>query len=168
MKDKVIVLGAGKSGISAASLLIKIGGYVLLYDANEKIDTEKIKKEISDDDKLTIKLGKLSDEDIENVSICVISPGIDPSSEVPQKLVKHGIQLWSEIQLGYHVAKGRLFAITGTNGKTTTTSLLGAICANFYPETLCVGNIGIPYTSKALDTTNSPILLCMIISSCRR
>ena len=47
MKDKVIVLGAGKSGISAASLLIKIGGYVLLYDANEKIDTEKIKKELN-------------------------------------------------------------------------------------------------------------------------
>ena len=73
-------------------------------------------------------------------------------------------QYWGEIELAYHFAKGRIIAITGTNGKTTTTSLVGEIMANYFDDVKVVGNIGIPYTSVAADTTEDTVTVAEISS----
>ena len=74
MNDKVMVAGAGKSGIAAAKLLLETGGTVLLYDSNEKLDTEKVLAEFPENAKITLKLGELEKSDFAGIQICVMSP----------------------------------------------------------------------------------------------
>ena len=74
------------------------------------------------------------------------------------------IPIWSEIQLAYHCAKGRLAAITGTNGKTTTTALTGQIMKDYFDSVFVVGNIGIPYTQVALETKESSVTVAEVSS----
>ena len=72
--------------------------------------------------------------------------------------------IWGEIQLAYHCAKGRLAAITGTNGKTTTTALTGQIMRDHFKDVYVVGNIGIPYTEVALDTEETSVTVAEVSS----
>lgn len=162
--QKVLVAGCGKSGISAAKLLLKMGGEVVLYDGNEKLDPEKIRKNFEEDDKLTIVLGPLSRTDLVGVELSIISPGIPLDAPFVPVLDDAKIPIWSEIQLAYHVSKGKLVAITGTNGKTTTTALTGAIMKTYFDEVFVVGNIGIPYTETALETTEKSVTVAEVSS----
>ena len=152
-----MVAGAGKSGISASRLLLSLGGKVLLYDSNKELNVEKIRSTLGCADRLKIVTGELSKNDIDGISICVISPGIDTEAPFVEFIKSEGVVLWSEIELGYQVAKGKLIAITGTNGKTTTTALTGAIMKEFNSDTYTVGNIGLPYTETALLTSDESI-----------
>lgn len=162
--QKVLVAGCGKSGISAAKLLLKMGGEVVLYDGNEKLDPEKIRENFEEDDKLTIVLGPLSRTDLVGVELSIISPGIPLDAPFVPVLDDAKIPIWSEIQLAYHVSKGKLIAITGTNGKTTTTALTGAIMKTYFDEVFVVGNIGIPYTETALETTEKSVTVAEVSS----
>lgn len=166
MKDIVMVAGMGKSGISAAELILNIGGRVLLYDSNETLDSETVLSKFDEDNvkNINVKLGKLNEEDIKDIRVCVMSPGISLETEFVKLLLTHRIQLWSEIQLAYFVAKGKIMAITGTNGKTTTTALLGEIMKRKYEKCFVVGNIGIPYTQIALDTDENSVTVLEVSS----
>lgn len=166
MGNKVMVAGAGKSGISATKLLLKMGGEIVLYDGNDKIDAESILNSFEEEekDRIELKLGDLTYDDIRNINICVISPGISLEEDFVLLLEEAKIQLWSEIQLGYQVAKGKLLAVTGTNGKTTTTVLLGEILKTVFEETFVAGNIGVPYTEMALDTTDKSMTVLEVSS----
>ena len=166
MKDIVMVAGMGKSGISAAELILNIGGRVLLYDSNETLDRETVLSKFDEDNvkNINVKLGKLNEEDIKDIRVCVMSPGISLETEFVKLLLTHRIQLWSEIQLAYFVAKGKIMAITGTNGKTTTTALLGEIMKRKYEKCFVVGNIGIPYTQIALDTDENSVTVLEVSS----
>lgn len=159
MSNKVLVAGMGKSGISAAKLLLSAGGEVLLYDGNENIQKEDILAQFDEEyqSRISIKLGELSRIDINNISICVISPGISLESPFVKLLDDNNIQIWSEIQLAYKMSKGKLVAITGTNGKTTTTALTGEIMAKYFESTFVVGNIGIPYTDIVNETIETSV-----------
>ncbi len=157
MNERVMVAGAGKSGISAAKLLLETGGAVFLYDSNAEMDEAALRANFPEDAKLTIKLGELERPDISGIQICVMSPGIDLETAFVKLLTDNKVQLWSEIELGYQVAKGRLVAITGTNGKTTTTTLTGEIMKEAFGDAFTVGNIGLPYTETALKTTDSSV-----------
>lgn len=157
MNEKIMVAGAGKSGISAAKLLLETGGTVFLYDGNADLNPEEICANFPGNAKLTLKLGELERADITGIQICVISPGIDLETPFVRLLTENKIQLWSEIELGYQVAKGALVSITGTNGKTTTTALTGKIMENAFGDAFTVGNIGIPYTETALKTTEKSV-----------
>lgn len=159
MNEKIMVAGAGKSGIAAAKLLLETGGAVLLYDGNDAADPEALLAAFPEDADIALKLGELEREDLAGVQICVMSPGIDLETPFVRMLTENGIQLWSEIELGYQVAKGRLAAITGTNGKTTTTALTGEIMKNAFgrENAFTVGNIGVPYTEAALRTTDRSV-----------
>ena len=138
MNERVMVAGAGKSGISAAKLLLETGGAVFLYDSNAEMDEAALRANFPEDAKLTIKLGELERPDISGIQICVMSPGIDLETAFVKLLTDNKVQLWSEIELGYQVAKGRLVAITGTNGKTTTTTLTGEIMKNAFGDAFTV------------------------------
>ena len=166
MRDIVMVAGMGKSGVSAAELILNIGGRVLLYDSNETLDPETVLSKFDEENvkNIHVKLGRLTEDDIRDIRVCVLSPGISLETDFIKLLLAHRIQLWSEIQLAYFVAKGRLMAITGTNGKTTTTALLGAIMQRKYENCFVAGNIGIPYTQIALHTNDKSVTVLEVSS----
>lgn len=159
-----LVAGTGKSGISAAKLLIAHGVKVTLFDENEKRDKNDLMEKLSRSELVTILLGKLTDEVLKQTDIMVISPGIPVDSAFVEEVKKAGIPVWSEIELAYYFDKGKIAAITGTNGKTTTTALVGEIVKAWNPKTIVVGNIGIPYT-ELCDTTDDDSATVAEISS---
>ncbi len=164
MSQRVIVAGSGKSGIAAAKLLLDMGGEVILYDSNKDLDKEEIRKKFKKEDKVTVLLGELKRSDLLGVELCVISPGISLDAPFVSVLAQVKIPVWSEIQLAYQCAKGKLIAITGTNGKTTTTALTGEIMKSFFEDVHVVGNIGIPYTEEALSTEDDSVTVAEVSS----
>ena len=152
MKKKILVAGAGISGKNACRLLLSEGRDVILYDGDASRDRDALAAEFAGVGTPEIVLGELSRETLEQTGLCVISPGIPLDSPLAETLKAVGIPIWSEIELAYSVAKGRLIAITGTNGKTTTTALTGEICGDYYESVFVVGNIGNAYTSEAAKT----------------
>ena len=164
MSQKVLVAGSGISGIAAAKLLLDMGGEVVLYDGNEKLREEDLRKKFDENAKVSFVLGELTRTDLLGVELSIISPGISLEAPFVSVIDQAGIPIWSEIQLAYHCAKGRLAAITGTNGKTTTTALTGEIMKACYDSVFVVGNIGDPYTAHALETTEKSVTVAEVSS----
>ena len=164
MSQKVIVAGTGKSGIAAARLLLDMGGEVVLYDSNPCLDKAQIRGMFDPKDKVEVILGDLKRTDLLGVELCVISPGIPLDAPFVSVLADVKIPIWSEIQLAYQCAKGKLIAITGTNGKTTTTALTGEIMKSWFKDVHVVGNIGIPYTEEALATEDDSVTVAEVSS----
>lgn len=162
--QKVLVAGTGISGIAAAKLLLEIGGEVVLYDGNTALDPEALKEHFEEGAKVSVVLGELSRTDLLGVEMCIISPGIPLEAPFVPVLDEAKIPIWSEIQLAYQCTKGKLAAITGTNGKTTTTALVGEIMKAHYESVFVVGNIGIPYTETALQTEDDSVTVAEVSS----
>lgn len=160
----VLVFGAGKSGIGAAGLLLHEQAKVILYDGNAKQDPEKIRRKLNAGADVEIILGELSDEVLDRLELVVLSPGVPADLPVVLKMKEKEIPVWGEVELAYRVGKGEVLAITGTNGKTTTTSLLGEIMKAYREDVQVVGNIGTAYTSVALDTTEDTVTVAEISS----
>ena len=163
MEGKVLVAGAGISGIGAVKLLSRAGKKAILYDGNENLDREELLKKLEGAE-CEIVLGELTEERIREAQYCVISPGIDRETPFVRRIEAAGVPIWSEIELAYRYAKGKLIAITGTNGKTTTTALTGRIMENWTGDAFTVGNIGTAYTSAALDTKETTITTAEVSS----
>lgn len=161
---KVIVVGTGISGIGAVELLNKVGAAVILYDGNDKLDKSEIEERLPENVKAEIVLGALEDGLLNSVQLAVISPGVPIDSPVVNKFNEAGITVWGEIELAYNYEKGIVAAITGTNGKTTTTTLVGEIVKAWGKETFVVGNIGNSYTSEVLKTNSESITVAEISS----
>ena len=165
MKDKrVIVAGAGKSGISSMGLLLRNGASVILFDQNEALDKEKVLAEIEQKDRVEIVLGSMSVETMKTADLMVISPGIALDAPFVNRVRDAGVPIWGEIELAYYFNRGRIAAITGTNGKTTTTTLVGEIFRAAAPDSLVVGNIGTPFTQFADDTKEGQLIAAEISS----
>ncbi|MDO4451414.1 MAG: UDP-N-acetylmuramoyl-L-alanine--D-glutamate ligase [Lachnospiraceae bacterium] len=163
-KKKVLVFGSGISGIGATRLLEQQGADVILYDGKETLDKEELHNKIGADSKTEIVLGELRDEVIDSLDIMVMSPGVPTDLPIVNKIREKGVRIWGEIELAYRVGKGDVLAITGTNGKTTTTALLGEIMKAWKDNVYVVGNIGTPYTSIADKTTDDTIIVAEISS----
>ena len=153
---KAIVIGAGVSGINAANLLSAHVGNVCLYEENPDVNVEKIRENLADE-RIKIVIGELTEEELESAVLVVPSPGVFPESEIFRRVVAKGKTIWGEIELAYRFEKGEVIAITGTNGKTTTTTLIGEIIKAWNANTFVVGNIGIPYTSEVEKTTEEQL-----------
>ena len=151
--NTAIVAGTGKSGISATKLLVNHGVKVYLFDENKDRDIEAIKEKTGDSELVQIELGELGEDALSSSQLMVISPGIPVDAPFTDVVRNAGIPIGSEIELAYHYGKGKIAAITGTNGKTTTTALVGEIVKAHNAKTIVVGNIGIPYT-ELCDTTD--------------
>ena len=149
-EQRFLVVGGGRSGVAAAKMLLDLKKEVTVFDGNEKFDKnafcEKIKAEIP------FIIGSASPEDLKNFDVCVVSPGVSLETEIMKAVAAAKIPVWSEIELAYRFDKGQVVAITGTNGKTTTTSLVYEIVKEWNENTLLVGNIEIPYTGLALSS----------------
>lgn len=164
MSQKVLVAGTGISGIAAAKLLLARGGEVILYDGNDKLSAEDLKAKFDEGAKVSVILGELKKPSLVGVELCIISPGISLEAPFVAVLDEAGVPIWSEIELAYHCSKGKLAAITGTNGKTTTTALTGEIMKHYYESVFVVGNIGDPYTAHALETTDESVTVAEVSS----
>lgn len=170
LKDKIVlVAGAGKSGIGSVGLLQKKEAKVILYDGNKDLNLEELGERLRANENvsqssLDIVLGELEDELCKRIDLCVISPGIPLDVPFVEKIKSYNIPIWGEIELAYKSAKGKLIGITGTNGKTTTTALVGEIMKNYYESVFVVGNIGTPYALMA-DKTNEASVTVAEISS---
>ena len=150
---KILIAGTGKSGVHAAKLLLEKGAEIILYDDKKDLDVEALLSQFEERDEIRVVLGSISNNQLSDIDLMVISPGIPVDSEIANTVRDAGIPIWSEIELAYKAGDGNLAAITGTNGKTTTTSLVGEIFEAYTDNHFTVGNIGIPYTEVALQMT---------------
>ncbi len=150
-QKKVLVVGTGKSGINAGKLLLEKGAEVVFYDDNVALDVEKLLGQFEQNSDIKVVLGEVNNKILADIDLMVISPGVPVDSAVANTVRENDIPIWSEIELAYQASKGHLAAITGTNGKTTTTSLVGEIFKQYTENSFTVGNIGIPYTEVAMD-----------------
>ena len=155
---KVIVAGAGRSGIRSTELLLRQGAEVILFDQNEALDREALMKEFGGSDHVELAIGNLSMEKIHEADLMVISPGIPLDTPFVNRVRDAKVPIWGEIELAAKYNKGRIAGITGTNGKTTTTSLVGAIFQAYKPDSLIVGNIGTPFTQFADQTYEGQLI----------
>jgi len=160
----VLVAGCGISGIGSATLLYQVGAKPVLFDTNESINIEEVKKKLPEGTKADIFAGSVPAEIDEQIVLMVLSPGVPVDAEFVEEYRKKGIPVWGEIELAYRYAKGRIVAITGTNGKTTTTALVGKIMQDYYEKVFVVGNIGNAYTKEALATTEASVTVAEISS----
>ena len=146
---KVLVFGTGKSGIGAAQLLVKAGALPVIFDGKADIDKEEIVHKVGADTPVQVYAGELPGEVQKSLDLAVLSPGVPTDLPLVKSFYAQGLPVWGEVELAYQTGKGQVLAITGTNGKTTTTALLGKIMADARPSVFVVGNIGTPYTLKA-------------------
>lgn len=161
---RVLVVGSGISGAAAAQLLNEKGIEVVLFDGNQQLDVTELRKKHPVFKNAEILLGELEEAQMERMDLVVLSPGVPTDLPMVNTLREKQIPIWGEIELAYQFAKGRIAAITGTNGKTTTTALTGEIMQNYFQDVKVVGNIGIPYTSVSLETTEDTVTVAEISS----
>lgn len=165
LKDKkVLVFGSGKSGIGAADLLGAEGARPVIYDGNEKTDREQVLEKTAGTYPVDFYAGELPEEVLESLDLVVLSPGVPTDIPLVKRFYEMGLPVWGEVELAYRTGKGRVLAITGTNGKTTTTALLGKIMKDACPSVFVVGNIGTPYTSKARKMQENSVTVAEISS----
>lgn len=164
-ENKFVILGAGRSGINAAKMLLELDKDILIYDGNEKLDTAAVKEKIGAEKEINFVLGTLKKEDVQGFDVCVVSPGVPVDSDVCKTVQSAGVLLWSEIELAFRADKNTVLAITGTNGKTTTTTLTYEIMKTVNDKSMVVGNIEIPYTGLALESAGKNCFTVAEISS---
>ena len=163
MKEKrFLVVGAGRSGVAAAKMLLELEKDVVVFDSKTDFDTEAFCEKIGA--KVLFILGEAKKEELSGFDVCVVSPGVSLETDIMKAVLAAGIPVWSEIELAYRFDKGRVVAITGTNGKTTTTSLVYEIVKAWNKNTLLVGNIEIPYTGLALSSVEGGVTVAEISS----
>ena len=162
----VLVIGSGISGIGAVGLLSALEATPILFDGNEQAKPEDIMAKIPEEmeNKPLIYTGVLPDEIKRKVELVIPSPGVPCDTGMVLEFREKNIPVWGEIELAYTAAKGQLAAITGTNGKTTTTSLVGEILREQYKDVCVVGNIGNPYTMEALKMTDETVTVAEVSS----
>ena len=142
LPSKALVLGLGKSGRAATQLLRRKGVEVLALDENPSLEVETLKALGA-----RVKLGPLSPHFWEGAQVAVLSPGWSPSAPACQEILKQGLPLWGEVELAFRClpqGAGPLLGVTGTNGKSTTTALLGHLLAQTHASVFVGGNLGRP------------------------
>lgn len=163
-EKKVLVVGTGVSGIAAAGLLLDKKMDVVIFDANRELDIAKFHEKVPRLTEVPLILGELAEEKMREFKMAVLSPGVPVDIPMVERLRAQNVAIWGEIELAGYFGKGRLVAITGTNGKTTTTALTAEILKSYYKDVRMVGNIGIPYTSEAASMTDETVTVAEISS----
>lgn len=160
---KITCLGAGKSGLAAAKLAKSKGNEVFL---SEYSPVDKFKSIIQDleNNKIDYEFGGHNFEKILNSDLVICSPGIKPSSEIIKKIKEQNIKLISEIEYATYFTSNPIVAITGTNGKTTTVSLIDYSFNRCGKKSHLLGNVGNPF-STAVDNLNNNDIITLEVSS---
>lgn len=156
---KVLVIGSGLSGVGSVRLLHQVGAVPIVLEENTKVTEEDIRKKLHEEDRdnTQIIIGNIEDAVLDELSLTVPSPAVPLDAPTVMRIKEKNIPIWSEIELAYNFSKGKLVAITGTNGKTTTTTLVGDIMKAHFADTYVVGNIGVSYAESALKMTEGSV-----------
>ncbi|MDO8536405.1 MAG: UDP-N-acetylmuramoyl-L-alanine--D-glutamate ligase [Candidatus Omnitrophota bacterium] len=142
MKNKkVTVIGLGNSGLNAALLLKEIGALVRVTEGSDNSGVRK-NAAVLNERGIICELGRHTKDFIMGSDLIVVSPGVEDSSPAVRWADELNVPIISEMELGYRFCKGRIIAITGTNGKSTVTTLIGDILKGGNKDTVVCGNIG--------------------------
>ena len=160
---KVLIVGLGKSGKAAAKALNEAGAKVSVQDSktSDKLDTQFI--QYMQNEGITAYLGSVP-EDMTSFDMLVLSPGVPPTLAHIEEARKAGIEITGELEMAYRLGEGQFIAITGTNGKTTTTTLVGEIFKAAGRDTAVVGNIGSPVVAEAAGSKEDKWLITEVSS----
>ncbi|NCB37841.1 MAG: UDP-N-acetylmuramoyl-L-alanine--D-glutamate ligase [Erysipelotrichia bacterium] len=160
----ISIIGAAKSGLSAARSLIKCGARVFISD----IQSEEKLRQTLDRENLT---GQIEFEAgghtarVLDADLIVLSPGVRTDIPILVEAAARGISVYSEIEIAYRLSHGRRLVVTGSNGKTTTTTLLAEFCRKQFKDNVFLGgNIGIPMMEFATKTTDASIQVLEVSS----
>lgn len=146
---KITVIGAVKSGIGAAKLIKSLGGIPFVSDSGSELKLASSVQKMQDAG-IEYEIGSHT-ERVYDCEVMVVSPGVPSDADVLKKAAVKGIRLISELELAGLFCKGKIIAITGTNGKTTTTSLCGHIMNTCGFKTYLAGNIGLAFSEIVPD-----------------
>ena len=162
-KKKVLVVGMARSGVAAAQLLRASGAEVTVNDSKTE---EELGQQLMPLEGLQLerRFGCPAMELLEGKDCLVISPGIPDTAPFVVKAKEMGIYVIGELELAAQLSRGTLVSVTGTNGKTTTVSLLGEIFANSGKVTHVVGNIGYPFSLASLVSRKEDVIVCEVSS----
>lgn len=160
----ILVIGAGKSGIAACRLLAGEPVSLVLYDGKAELDRTALLEALGEAFSGEIVLGEMTDELLAWTELLIVSPGVPTDLPFILALKERNVPVWGEVELACRFAKGRLIAVTGTNGKTTTTALTGEIMRTYFDEVFVVGNIGTPYTEMVSQMTEKSVTVAEMSS----
>jgi UDP-N-acetylmuramoylalanine--D-glutamate ligase len=160
---KIAIIGAAKSGLAAAKTLFEGGAHIFISDIQSE---EKLKSTLEKEDllnKVTFEANGNTDKVLDSDFI-VLSPGVRPDIPVLVKATNKRIPIYSEIEIAYRLSKGKRLVVTGSNGKTTTTTLLSLFCKEQFDKVFLGGNIGIPMMSFATQTSDDSVQVLEVSS----
>lgn len=158
LKNKnVLVIGLGISGVSTAKALVKLGANVIINDSKNK---DKLLDNINELKGLNIsyELGT-NDMNLDEIDLVVKSPGVPLEAPIIQKALEEGLEVITDIELAYRISDNTFIAITGTNGKTTTTTLTGEIIKNSRMKCHVTGNIGVGILWEAVNSNKDDVFV---------
>ena len=141
----VLVLGLARSGRAAARLLLDAGADVTGFDENAGLETGPELEGVR------VILGEPAGDLLEGIEEVVLSPGVTTDHEIVRRALEHSIPVVSELEVGYRFSSAGIIAVTGTNGKSTTVSMIGAILRAADREAIVAGNVGLPFCSVVRD-----------------
>ena len=149
LKNKRIsIIGAGRSGLASAKAVRTLGGIPFVSDSNPRaqLSAGQALSEL----KVEFEFGSHSPKIFE-CDLLIVSPGVPSDADVIVRAKAKGLTIWPEIELAYRICKGKIIGVTGSNGKTTTTTLIGEILKKGGRRTFVCGNIGNPFVAVAAD-----------------
>lgn len=159
VKDKrVLIVGMGKSGIAATQAMLKLGANVTIQDSKEREKTDAQLLTFLEGKNVKCYFHEIP-EHVADFDMIILSPGVNPELDFIREAEADGAEIVGELEIAYRIARGSFVAITGTNGKTTTTTLVGEIFRNSRRKTHVVGNIGVAVISKALEAEEEDWLI---------
>ncbi|MFH1698958.1 MAG: UDP-N-acetylmuramoyl-L-alanine--D-glutamate ligase [Candidatus Zixiibacteriota bacterium] len=159
---RVGIIGMARSGIAAAKLVKQLGGVPLVSDVMSEKDLFEVIA-ILEKEGIAFEYGGHTEKLLES-DYLICSPGVPGSIDILQMASSAGIPILSEIELASWICRGRILAITGSNGKTTTTTLLGEICKASGIPTVVGGNIGTPFSQIARDVPEDGLAVIEVSS----
>ena len=145
-----VILGAARSGLAAAELAQKMGAVVFVSDSAPEKGKQKSINRLKGLG-IPFEFGGHSDR-VFAADMVILSPGIPQTTEIVQRIRQEGIPVFSEIELAFRFCKSPVIAVTGSNGKTTTTTLLGLMLKKQNPASIVAGNIGSPFSDYVADS----------------
>jgi len=146
----VLVVGLGESGLAAVEALRDLGARVTVTESRPEVDVGHAAEEARSIGARVV-AGGHDLEDLDGFGLAVTSPGVPPGSPILERLVSRGVEVWSELELGVRLAEAPYVAITGTNGKTSTTEIVAEAMRNDGLDAVACGNIGYPLSRAARE-----------------
>src|SRR5437868_7164427 len=161
---KVLVVGAGRSGVAASRFLAARGALVVLNDRKGFIDWPNDALALKGDGVVKLLAGDVPSWLLDQVELVVLSPGV-PTKSIPARYAERaGAEVVGEVELAWRFLRGRVVGITGTNGKTTTTALIGELLKDAGIPTQVGGNIGTPLLSLVETSTDDTWIVAELSS----